>query len=134
MNCCVSSVLTCEMVLLAYRLFVCIEANEPVVVLCLVWLLCSVDCLVDMGAPWYTGTSEVRLPLTCFCLRLFVDALSWYQHRYWLLVCFLLCCPVWYINDLICACLCAVTGMGSGLTCTPPSLLLISCLTWYTPN
>jgi hypothetical protein len=67
------------------------------------------------------GTSEVRLPLTYFCLRLFVDALSWYQHWYWLLVCFLLCCPVWYINDLMSACLRANTGTGSSLTYTPLS-------------
>jgi hypothetical protein len=102
----------------------------------LVYFSTSVDDLVDKGAPWYTGTSEARLPLTSpvSVLGLFVDALSWYQHWYCLMVCFLLCCPVWYINDLISTCLCAVTGTGSSLTCTPPSLLLISCLTWYTPN
>jgi hypothetical protein len=57
MNYCVPSVLTFEMVLLKKWLFVCKKANEPVVVLCLVWLLCYVGCLVDKGAPWYTGTS-----------------------------------------------------------------------------
>jgi hypothetical protein len=30
----------------------------------------SVDGLVDREAPWYTGTSEVRLPLTCFLFEI----------------------------------------------------------------
>jgi hypothetical protein len=71
MNCGVLSVLTCEIILLAYLLFVCIKANKLVVVLCLVLLLCSVDCLLiweHLGTLVPVGTSEARLPLTCFCL------------------------------------------------------------------
>jgi hypothetical protein len=102
-NCCVPSVLIFEMVLLKKWLFVCIKANEPLVVLCLIWLLCYVGCLVDrehLGTLVPVGTSEVRLPLTCFCLRFAVETLSWYQHWYWLLVCFRLRCPIWYTNGL----------------------------------
>jgi hypothetical protein len=95
-------------------------------------LLCSVDCFVDMGAPWYTGTSQYQwgeVAPHLFLFRLLVDALSWYQHWYWLLVYFLLYCLVWYVNDLNCTCLCVVTGTSPCLTCTPLSLLLIACLT-----
>jgi hypothetical protein len=74
------------------------------------WLFCAwYGCCVmsgvllireHLGTLVPVGTSEVRLPLTCFCLRLAVETLSWYQHWYWLLVCFRLCCLVWYTNDL----------------------------------
>jgi hypothetical protein len=43
--------------------------------------------VVNLGTLVPVGTSEVRLPLTCFCLRLVVEILSWYQYWYGLLVC-----------------------------------------------